>query len=114
MISTSRPPVSNIATEEYEPYFAEGKRFGDVHWLRTESGGEGMLLSGFWRHEPAELPYEFAGDETVLVLDGEVVIEIAGEASVTLRRGDVASFTKGTTSTWRITQPFKKFFVVSG
>ena len=107
-------PVSNVGTTQYEPFMAEGKKFGDIHWLRTESGGEGMLLTGFWSHEPADLPYVFTGDETVYVLEGEVTVDVDGGDSVTLRAGDVASFTKGQTSTWRITRPFKKFFVVSG
>lgn len=114
MASVGTTPVSNVATSEYEPFVHEGEPFGDVHWLRVGSGGEGVLYAGLWTHEPADLPYVFPGDETFHVLGGEVTIDVEGGDSVTLREGDIASFTKGQTSTWHITQPFKKFFVISG
>lgn len=114
MAEVQTTAVSNVATTNYEPYLDNGKKFGDIHWLRTESGGAGMLLAGFWSHEPAVLPYEFMGDETIHVLEGEVIVEIEGGEVITLREGDVASFCKGQSSTWRIVRPFKKFFVVSG
>jgi len=62
----------------------------------------------------ASFPYSFPGDETFHVLEGEVTIELEGGESVTLGPGDIASFTKGQSSTWTITKPFKKFFVISG
>lgn len=114
MAAANPVPVSNVGTSKYEPFLENGKYFGDIHWLRTESGGEGMLLAGFWSHAPAELPYECIGDETIHVLEGEVVVELEGGESVTLQEGDVASFSKGQKSVWRIVRPFKKFFVVSG
>jgi uncharacterized cupin superfamily protein len=33
---------------------------------------------------------------------------------VRLRAGDVASFSAGTTSTWDVRTPLRKFFVISG
>jgi uncharacterized cupin superfamily protein len=114
MASVTSIPTSNVATEEYEPFLHEGERFGDVHWLRVGSGGDGVLYAGLWTHEPASLPYVFPGDETFHVLEGEVTIRVDGGESVTLAPGDIASFTKGQSSTWEITKPFKKFFVISG
>jgi uncharacterized cupin superfamily protein len=114
MASVGTTPVSNIGTSEYEPFMVEGEPFGDVHWLRVGSGGEGVLYAGLWTHDPADLPYVFPGDETFHVLEGEVTIDVEGSDSVTLHEGDIASFTKGQASTWHITQPFKKFFVISG
>jgi uncharacterized cupin superfamily protein len=106
--------ASNVRASEFEPFMHEGKRFGDVHWLRVGSGGEGVLYSGLWTHEPASFPYVFPGDETFHVLEGELTIEVDGGDSVTLTPGDIASFPKGQSSTWHITKPFKKFFVISG
>ena len=114
MATVKTVPVSNIETSEYEPFMNEGEAFGDVHWLRVGSGGDGVLYTGLWTHAPADLPYVFPGDETFHVLEGEVTIDVEGGDSVTLRPGDIASFTKGQSSTWHITQPFKKFFVISG
>ena len=114
MATVKTTPVSNIGTEEYEPFIHEGERFGDVHWLRVGSGGDGALYTGLWTHDVAEIPgYVFSGDETMHVLEGEARIEVEGE-TVTLKAGDIASFTKGQSSDWTITKPFKKFFVISG
>ena len=59
--------------------------------------------------------YPFGADETIHALEGELVIDLVetGE-TVVLKPGDVASFTKGTKSTWTVTSPFKKLFVISG
>jgi uncharacterized cupin superfamily protein len=114
MATVKTTPVSNIGTQDYEPFIHEEKPFGEVHWLRTESGGDGVLFTGLWTHDVAEIPgYVFPGDETMHVLEGEATIVVEGE-TVTLRPGDIASFTKGQSSDWTITQPFKKFFVISG
>lgn len=107
-------PVSSIAATDYEPFMVEGEQVGTVHWLRTESGGEGVLYTGLWQCEPREIPYVFPGDETFHVLEGSVRIELEDGGSVDLKQGDIASFTKGQKSTWTITSPFKKFFVISG
>jgi uncharacterized cupin superfamily protein len=114
MATVKTVPVSNIGTSEYEPFVHEGETLGEVHWLRVESGGDGVLYAGLWTHGPGEIPYVFPGDETLHVLEGEVSIDVEGGESVTLKPGDIASFTKGQSSTWHITQPFKKFFVISG
>lgn len=106
---------SSVEAENYEPFLHEGKETGEVSWLRTESGGEGMLLAGLWRAEPMTVEgYTFVGDETLQVLKGRVTIEVEGQAPVELGAGDTASFRKGTKSVWHVTEPFQKFFVISG
>lgn len=107
-------PVSNVSTQEYEPFMVENQQVGEIHWLRTASGGDGVLYTGLWRCEPSTFPYVFEGDETFHVLEGEVRVELKGGGTVDLKPGDVASFTKGQESTWTIKSPFKKFFVISG
>jgi uncharacterized cupin superfamily protein len=114
MPSVKSIPVSNVGTQDFEPYEQETLTLGDVHWLRIGSGGDGELYTGLWRHGPADFSYVFPGDETFHVLEGEVTIDVEGAESVTLRPGDIASYAKGQSSTWHITQPFKKFFVISG
>jgi uncharacterized cupin superfamily protein len=114
MATVKTVPVSSIETQEYEPFMHEGQQLGEVHWLRTESGGDGVLFTGLWTHAPGEIPYVFPGDETMHVLEGEVTIDVEDGETVTLRPGDIASFAKGQSSQWTITQPFKKFFVISG
>jgi uncharacterized cupin superfamily protein len=114
MATVKTIPVSNVSAEEYEPFMVGDEHVGDVHWLRTESGGEGQLYAGLWTCQPRTIPYVFPGDETFHVLEGEVHIEVEGGESVALEPGDIASFSKGQVATWTISKPFKKFFVVSG
>jgi uncharacterized cupin superfamily protein len=114
MATVKSIPVSNVAVRDYEPFEQESLALGDVHWLRIGSAGDGVLYSGLWRHGPADFQYVFPGDETIHVLEGEVAIDVEGCESLVLRPGDIASFAKGQSSTWHITQPFKKFFVISG
>jgi uncharacterized cupin superfamily protein len=114
MASVKSIPVSSIGAQDFEPYEQEGLHFGDVHWLRIGSGGDGVLYAGLWKHGPADFSYVFPGDETFHVLEGEVTIDVEGGESLALRPGDIASYAKGQSSTWHITQPFKKFFVISG
>lgn len=114
MATVKTIPVTNISAQDYEPFMVEGKQYGEVHWLRTESGGEGVLYTGLWRAEPQDIPYVFPGDETFEVLEGEVSIQVEGGEAVDLKVGDVASFPKGQASTWTVKSSFKKFFVISG
>jgi uncharacterized cupin superfamily protein len=111
---TSEYTRSVITAQDWEPFIVAGEANGEVHWIRTE-GSEGATLAvGLWRSEPQSFPYPFNADETIHALDGELVIDLESGEQVTLRPGDVASFTKGTKSTWTVTEPFKKLFIISG
>ena len=48
MATVKTIPVSNVSADEYEPFMVGDEHVGDVHWLRTESGGEGQLYAGLW------------------------------------------------------------------
>lgn len=106
---------SVVTAQEWEPFVVGGEAVGEVHWIRTE-GAEGATLGvGLWRSEPQSFPYPFTADETIHALEGELVIDVVDTGEkVVLQPGDVASFTKGTRSTWTVTSPFKKLFVISG
>jgi uncharacterized cupin superfamily protein len=114
MATVKTTPVINISAEDFEPFMIGEEQVGEVHWLRTESGGEGVLYTGLWRCEPRDIPYVFPGDETFQVLEGEVRIEPEDGEPVQLKVGDIASFPKGQHALWTIKSPFKKFFVISG
>jgi uncharacterized cupin superfamily protein len=114
MATTASFAVSSTATEEFEPFVFEGTTLGRVHWLRTSGSGDGMLLAGIWASEPMTFPYGFPGDESFQVLEGSLRIELESGETIELKEGDLASFAKGTPSTWTITSPFRKFFVITG
>jgi uncharacterized protein len=109
--------TSKITSEDYEPYMVEGQQVGEVHWLRQDEEPP-VTLAGLWRALPGSVPDEFpydypGGNETLQVLEGSVVVEVAGEEPVNLGPGSIASFKQGTKSVWRLQTPFKKFFVIN-
>lgn len=91
--------------------------YGEVLLFRAGGSGDGTLLVGLWRvTEPSTSPMYSSqiGDETFLVLDGEMTVEVldTGE-KLEFGPGDVGSWSKGTRTVWTIRSPFKKFFVVA-
>lgn len=106
--------LSDVSAAAWEPFMVGDTAIGEVVWIRTE-GAEGSTLAvGLWKSDPQSFPYPFATDETIHALEGELVITLEDGETVTLRPGDIASFVKGTQSTWEVTEPFKKLFIVSG
>jgi uncharacterized cupin superfamily protein len=110
---------STVDTNNYESFtgFDEvisGDPAAQVAWLRTGSGGDGMLFTGMFTAEPSTFRYTFGGDESFHLLDGSLTIEVDGGDTVSLNPGDVVSFVKGSTSTWTVHEPMRKFFVISG
>ncbi len=95
---------SSIDTGTCEPFngfeaIVHGEPAAQVTWLRTSSGGEGVLYAGMFTAQPSTFVYCFAGDETFHVLDGELDVIIEGGEQVSLRPGDIVSFPKGARST---------------
>ena len=97
-----------------EPYdVGRGTLLGRVFWIRNEPNLQVALWSvnqDDLRTTPA--PYVFTGDETILVLEGEVEVDVEPSTKIHLRTGDIASFKKGTTSHWNITSDeYKELFI---
>ena len=86
---------------------------GEVQWLRQDDG----VQAGVWRCTPEQQPdvYEarFEMNETVMILEGRVRVEIVDGPTVELGAGDCASFVKGTVGRWSILEPVREFFVYS-
>ena len=122
MSTTSTHPtvaVDSVDATTYEPFdgfdaVLAGEPGARVAWLRTTPEGAGVLLTGLFTVQPSRFRYSFGGDESFHVLEGSVAIDIDGGPSVVVRAGDIASFPKGARSTWTVTEPLKKFFVISG
>jgi uncharacterized cupin superfamily protein len=80
------------------------ERFGAgyVSWLRNDED----IQAGMWACTPADQPdvYEatFELNETILVLEGRVRVEILGGETYELGPGDMASFVAGTVGRWTI------------
>ena len=99
--------VSSVATDEWE-YDAEVG--GEMHLLCHESGIE----AGLSRFADATEPVAWTSPdrETLLVLEGEARIEIAGGPTLELRVGDIASLPAGAETKWHLTTPFKEFWMI--
>jgi uncharacterized cupin superfamily protein len=119
MDTTSTIHRGTDAPTAYEPFhgFAEvleGDPAAGVAWLRTTATGDATLYAGIFVVQPSRFRYDFAHDECLHMIEGDVEIAVEGEAPVQLCSGDVASFSAGTTSTWTVRTPLRKFFVISG
>lgn len=57
-------------------------------------------------------PWSPPARETVIVLEGEVRIEIDGGPTVVLQPGSMASFAAGTRMTWHVKAPFRDAYVI--
>ena len=101
--------VSSTDAEDYAPDPEVG---GLTHTLREDAS----VQAGVWKapDDVEAAPFEFPHDETILVLDGEVAIEIEGGPTLHLSPGSIASFAKGVRSTWRPGPGFREFWVYSG
>jgi uncharacterized cupin superfamily protein len=100
---------------DFEPMMVEGAQVGEAHWLRAEGSHGNAHEACLWRTEaPASYEYLFEGDESFVVLEGSVSIDLTDSGErVDLEAGDIATFNKGTRSVWTFTEPFKKFTVIS-
>lgn len=116
-VHAGRIDQGGFAPFEYEEPGLPTQRFGEASIIRMEGSGGRVLAVGLWRvAEPSTSPVYTSqlGDETFLVLEGRVTIELieSGEATEH-REGDVVSWSKGTATRWTIHEPFKKLFVVA-
>ncbi|MBT7542656.1 MAG: DUF861 domain-containing protein [Gammaproteobacteria bacterium] len=112
MSQNQKYKISNIVTENYEPFMIGDKQAGEVHWLGTTNSDGQATYSGLWRCEPMKFDYEFPGDEYIHVLAGSLLIETSAGNNYELNKGDIVCFDKGIKSVWTITSSFKKFFVI--
>jgi uncharacterized cupin superfamily protein len=84
-----------------------------VHELRSTNGAEGSVWAAVVTVDPCSFSYDFAGDETLHVLEGEATVVVDGSLSVELSAGVIASFRRGTRSHWTIHSHFREFAVVT-
>jgi uncharacterized cupin superfamily protein len=95
----------------FEPYEA-----GRVHWLRRDERPDGrQLWAGIWEVGPEDLApgalHESMHDETFLILEGSLRLEIEEGPTLDLAAGAMASLAQGTRARWTIVEPTREFFV---
>ncbi len=92
--------------------------FGEMSGIRMEGSDGTPLAVGIWRlNESTTSPVYTSdlGDETFLVLEGAVEIEAVdtGERE-RFEKGDICSWSKGTSTVWHFEAPFRKLVIVAG
>ena len=112
--ATAKYVVDRVDADGYEPDIIDGTQVGEFHRLEPKGASANGLEVGLWRSDPATYDYPFESDEAFHVVAGAATVELpdTGE-TIELRVGDIAYFRAGTRSVWRITEPFKKFVVIS-
>lgn len=117
MTRSTGPAVVTIGEERWEPFYVDGERMGDMHWLRAPADDEGAPVATIWRvlpgEAPAEIDYTFHGDELWHVLEGTIDVTYDDGRRYTLSAGDVGTFPRGGNAKLRLTTPFKKAYMVA-
>jgi uncharacterized cupin superfamily protein len=107
---------ARVDTDEFEPYFVGDEQHGEIHFVRNDVLENGPYVSAIWRlteeHLPYSGPYEFVFDETIHIVEGEADLTFPDGETVHVTTGDVFSVAAGTSTTWHVTEPFRKLVIV--
>jgi len=63
-----------------------------------------------WSKEASEFPWHYDEDETCYFLEGEVTVIPEGEGPVIMGKGDLVTFPRGMSCTWKITRDVRKHY----
>jgi len=63
-----------------------------------------------WTKEISEFPWEYDEPETCYFLEGEVVVTPDSGKSVRLHKGDLVTFPRGMSCTWKIHKDVRKHY----
>jgi uncharacterized cupin superfamily protein len=108
--------VSHLASDATEGWVrhplspSEGDPDAKVLFLRQTGSQGGSHLSGVFTAQPSVVPSTIAMDETLILLEGEVRIEIDDGQVIDARVGEMVFLAAGTKLTWHYLMPFKEMF----
>jgi uncharacterized cupin superfamily protein len=109
-----------ISASDWVPFnFTENgskHSYGEMILFRSVGSAGNGLAVGLWRAPDGDTPIyaSEAGDETFLVLAGEVTIDfLDSKESKTFKVGDVCAWSQGSRTVWHLSGGFKKFFVTA-
>ena len=63
-----------------------------------------------WTKEVSEFPWHYDEEETCYFLEGDVVVTPENGAAVEMGKGDLVTFPKGMSCTWKILKGVKKHY----
>jgi uncharacterized cupin superfamily protein len=70
----------------------------------------GVSRWGIWSKEVSEFPWTYDSTETCYFLEGEVEVTPDGGSPVKMGKGDLVTFPRGMSCTWKITAPVRKHY----
>ena len=70
----------------------------------------GVKTWPIWTKEESEFPWSYSDTETCYLLEGEVEVTPEGGEPVRFGQGDLVTFPKGMSCTWKITRAVKKHY----
>jgi uncharacterized cupin superfamily protein len=70
----------------------------------------GVTTWPIWTKEVSEFPWTYDAAETCYILEGAVTVTPNGGEPVTIRKGDLVTFSAGLSCTWKITQAIRKHY----
>lgn len=63
-----------------------------------------------WEKEVSEFPWHYNEREVCYFLDGEVVVTPDGGKPVRIAKGDLVTFPRGMSCTWKVVKPVRKHY----
>jgi uncharacterized cupin superfamily protein len=71
---------------------------------------QGVFNWPVWTKEASEFPWKYDERETCYLLEGEVVVKPEDGEPVKIGKGDLVTFPKGMSCTWKIRKDVKKHY----
>lgn len=83
--------------------------------VEHEPGGERLKELGvsswpIWTKEVSEFPWQYDAQETCFLLEGDVIVTPEGGEAVEIKKGDLVTFPKGMSCTWKIRKDVRKHY----
>ncbi|MGD8774029.1 MAG: cupin domain-containing protein [Syntrophobacterales bacterium] len=63
-----------------------------------------------WTKEVSEFPWQYDAEETCYLLEGDVIVTPEGGDPVEIKKGDLVTFPKGMSCTWKIRKDVRKHY----
>ncbi|HUJ08928.1 MAG TPA: cupin domain-containing protein [Verrucomicrobiae bacterium] len=73
-------------------------------------GKLGIFTWPIWEKEVSEFPWHYDEMETCYLLEGDVIVTPDGGEPVRFGKGDLVTFPKGMSCTWKVLKPVRKHY----
>lgn len=87
----------NLILCEHRPSPDQLKRLGVEEWP-------------IWQKEISEFPWAYDQEEVCFILEGRAIVTPDGGDPVEIGHGDLVTFAKGLSCTWKIVEPIAKHY----